>query len=559
MTGGFPVEYGNRMSGVVDISPATPREPLSTAVSLSFTNFGILNQGLFKDGHGQWLVSARHTYLDAVMKWVDPESGFKPTFNDLLFHLQLPMGERSVLGANLLGARDDLYYESWSDDGNLLEEQIEADQSSGYLWLNLKTAWSGRLYSETVLSSGQVEHGREGEIDTYWYDATVDDQRSFDFVGLKQDWTLELGRHLAKWGFDVRRLDGSYDYASWAIERDPLYNQGQPPLTTVRDIDLEPSGNQYGLYVADRFQVASRLVAEVGLRWDKQTYVGDDQLSPRLNISYLLGSRTTVRAAWGFYHQPQYINELQVEDGVSEFAPAQRAEHRLIGLEHSFPRFFDLRLELYHKDLTDLRPRYENQLNPMEVLPEIEPDRILVAPDRAVARGAEVLLSRSDSGPCSWWLSYAWSEAEDEIDGQWVPRSWDQTHTIAASLNYNRRGKWNFNLSGIYHTGWPTTAIEAEVRFTDDGTRYVVAWLGPRNAERYPDYKRFDLRASRTFELGAGSLRLFLEVINLLDNETLGRLDSVGFRIQPDGSLVVTEDWEYVMPILPTVGLRWVF
>ncbi len=560
MTGGFPAEYGNRMSGVIDITPATPRQASSTAVGLSFTNLGVLSQGLFDSGRGQWLVSARQTFLDTLMAQIDPDSGFDPSFNDLLARVQLPLGHRTVLSASILGAIDDLAFEDRGDFGDVLQEQVDADSSSTYAWLNLKTAWTSQLYSETVISYGQVERSRKGLIDKDANDATLDDQRAFDFVGFKQDWSLESSRrNLAKWGLDLRLLDATYDYTGRSIGRDQLFTGGGPPEIRERDIHLRPSGDQFSLYVADRFQLAEPLVAELGLRWDQQSYTDDDQLSPRLNLSYRLAELTTLRAAWGYYYQPQYINELQVEDGVTEFFPAQRAEHRLLALDRSWPRLLDLRVEAYRKDLTELRPRYENQLNPIEILPELEPDRILVAPDRAVAEGVEVQLKSDTGQPWSWWLSYAYAKAEDQIDGVWVPRSWDQTHTVIASLNFNRKGQWNFNLSGIHHTGWPTSAIVAEVGHLPDGGRYVIAGLGPRNAERYPDYVRLDLRASRTFQLRKSSIKLFLEVINLFDRENLGRINGLSFRIQPDGSLQVEEDREYVMPILPTLGVRWSF
>ena len=63
-------------------------------------------------------------------------------------------------------------------------------------------------------------------------------------------------------------------------------------------------------------------VVEIGLRWDRQNWIGDHQISPRLNLVYTAAPRTIVRAAWGMFHQSQRLNELQVEDGVDVFFPA---------------------------------------------------------------------------------------------------------------------------------------------------------------------------------------------------------------------------------------------
>jgi outer membrane cobalamin receptor len=559
MTGSFPIEHGNRMSGVIDISSSTPPKDGRTTIGVSTTNLGILSEGQFSDGRGEWLVTARRTYLDTVLKWVDPDTGLEPVFYDGFAKLRYSLGDRSVLSANVLGAMDDLYYSEMDGSNTVQEEELESSTDDLYAWLGMETSWTPALYSRTAFFHGNVNRQRKGWVEYYWYDAEVRDTRSMRVLGLTQDWSYVFSdRHVLRWGFDLRQMESEYDYKSRAEVRDSIFTGG-PPETTVRDIQLSPKGNQYGIYVADRFRLTEPLVVEAGLRWDRQTWANDEQLSPRVNLAYTLSGKTMLRAAWGRYHQPQYTYELQIEDGMTEFFPAQRADHLLVGVERALPKGLHLRVEAYHKDLSDLRPHFENQLNPIEILPEIEPDRIMVAPERAEANGIEVVFKKTSRGRWDWMFSYAYSKAEDWIDDEWVPRSWDQPHTVNFSINYMPTRRWNINLAGIYHTGWPTTAMEGQVHFNPDGTRWVDVWLGPRNRERYPDYMRLDLRASRSFRFGRGTAIVFFEVINLTNRENLGRLEGASFIILPDGSLEVTPDYESWMPMIPTLGVRWEF
>lgn len=554
MSGGFPVEYGNRMSGVIDITSSSPRDSRSTA-GISTTHMGFLSEGLFAGGRGQWVISGRRTDLDMMIDWVDPDNNLEPMFYDAFGKVSYRLGDRTLVSATALWARDDVHY---TEEDGYTEELLDSASTRWYGWLTSETAWSPRLSSRTILSTGSIDRERGGFID-YWYQSgDIDDSRTFDVLGLKQDWNLELSeRHALKWGFDVQRMEATYDYFASSVVSDPLFIAGGEPRVSRRDFDLEPDGNAYAAYVADRFLVTEPLVVEVGLRWDRQTVTDEDQVSPRVNMAYSISPRTTLRAAWGHYYQPQRLDELQVSDGVTEFQPAQRAEHRLLALEHAFPRGIDVRVEAYQKLITDVRPHWENLLNPIEIFPELEADRVLVAPDRSEASGAEIMLRYTGGRRWSGWLSYCYAKVEDLIDGEWVPRSWDQRNTVNFSLNYRRGERWNFNLSAAYHSGWPTTAVYGEVITEPDGSRWVRAQVGPRNRARLDEYLRFDVRASRDFQLRRAQFSIFIEVANLFNRDNLERPESFDWQVDQQGNLRLSVDYESFMPMIPSIGVRW--
>src|SRR5262249_48351105 len=151
------------------------------------------------------------------------------------------------------------------------------------------------------------------------------------------------------------------------------------------------------------------LTAEVGLRWDRQTYgniEADTQLSPRLNLLYDLREGTRLRAGWGRYFQPQAIDELQVQDGVDRVFSAQRNDQTILSFEQDLAHEIQLRIEAYRKQYAHLMTRFENVFDQLRLLPELQPDRTSVSPSSAVAKGVEILLSRRSPGPWNWWASY---------------------------------------------------------------------------------------------------------------------------------------------------------
>lgn len=555
--GGFPVEYGDRMSGVVDLSSAIPESGGRTIVSSSFMNSRFRTDGTFREGAGHWLISARSWYPDAVVQTTDREGeGFAPEYQDLLGKIQVPIGSRSILTASFLAARDVVDFTDLDD-----EESVAADSNTRYFWVSLKSLWSPRLYSQTVFSIGRIRSLRDGGIDEdSTFQATVTDRRGLDVVGLIQDWDYRPSdRVLLKGGLGARWLEARYEYASSAADLTDPPGAGGAGGPVTRNLNLEPEGKRFNAYVSGQLRPTDPLQIEIGLRWDRQTHTEESQVSPRLSLVHRLGPAGRIRATWGRYSQSQGIHELQVEDGVADFFPAQRAEQWSVGYDHDFGSGLTVRTDAYVKEISSLRPRFENLYNPFELLPEFESDRVRIAPARAEARGLDLTLAMDRGGPVAWWATGSRSSIEDEIDGRMVPRSWDQPYAFQFGLHVRKRETWDLTVTGTYHTGWPTTGVGAAGVEDPDGTTAIEPVPGPRNGDRYPDYHRMDLRASRHFRLGSGRLTVFAEITNLYGRDNVCCVEDFMFTPQTDGSIQVNREDGFWMQRVPSIGFAWEF
>ncbi|MCH9030295.1 MAG: TonB-dependent receptor [Bacteroidetes bacterium] len=208
-------------------------------------------------------------------------------------------------------------------------------------------------------------------------------------------------------------------------------------LWDTTDIKVSPNGNEFGVYLSERFRISPLLIAEGGLRYDHISYTSDGDISPRLNLLYRLGTKSTLRLGWGRFFQSQGINELDVEYGSQIFYPAQLAERRVVGFEHLFQNGIDLRIEAYHIKLSRSRPRYDILSSVALIFfPELGETSILLIPKGGVSKGIEFYLKRDIGNKFSWWGSYGLSWAEEKIDGVNVPKDFDQRHTIYIDTNY---------------------------------------------------------------------------------------------------------------------------
>jgi outer membrane cobalamin receptor len=549
-TGGFPANFGDRMSGVIDIHPVRAETAAHREISASLYNASALAAGRFHSGRADWAVSARRGNLDRVLEWSGMHLG-EPSYTDVYARLGHQLGSSMAISANLLQFDDDI--ELADTD---LEEQARARYRDRYWWLRLDMHPRESVTGATLLARADLESVRKGEAEQPGISSgSLEDRREHTIDSLQTDWSWQaFGPTLLQFGGEWRRSQGSYRYQDQA-EFDVVFDIPglQSEDSRANMLDLQRRGDQYGAYASLRVEVAEPLTLESGLRWDRSTLSDDGgHWSPRASVLYRLGATTSLRASWGHFVQGMSIEELPVSDGVTEFADTQRAEHWLLSFERRMSETVDLRIEGYHKRYTDPQPRYENLLNRLVILPELKPDRVRFDPVSARAVGVEASLRSVRSRPLFWWASYAWSRAEDELSETVVRRGWDQEHALNFGIGWKGE-RWELSLAGLWRSGWPTTQVELVA--TEDSATLQAPMA---NAQRLETYVDIDARIARKFQFEGGALlTLFFEVSNALNRRnsccTEYELDD-----ESEEPVFLTESIRS-LPLLPSLGVIWRF
>jgi hypothetical protein len=557
--GGFTANLGDRHGGFVEITSFVPGDSPRGELELGTLNSRFSYRSPISFASGSWLVSARGWYPEALFDTIElggPDT-LDPRFGDVYAKASFAPSSRHLVSAHGLLSYDRVKITETDKDE---KESVNALTRNGYIWFRALSAWSDTLSSETLLSGGRIERIRDGLSASEDESVEVDDGREINFVGFKHDAKWQIAAdHIFKAGLEVRKLDAEYKYLS-EFSAEPAASQS---------IGLDPEGTSLGVYAAYRTRVSQKLATEFGFRWDRQSYTGDNQLSPRFNAIWKAGERSELRLALGRFQQSQRIHELNIEDGDTTFRPAEVSEQAEASFLHGFPGGLKFRVDAYYRKLSDLRPRYENLFEPIELFPETSEDRLAVFPREARLRGLEVMLQGDASRPLFWWASYAASSAEDLdvsyrlsttdeiIDGPDAPRSWDQTHAGKFLFGYRWDDRWTLSMSGSVHTGWPTTPVSA-VR-SSDGSFEVEPIVKDRNSDRFPTYARLDVKARRAFSLPRGRLWLTLEVVNLTDQENECCVGD--FLVEPrgDGTADVEREFDSWLGITPSFSVLWEF
>lgn len=542
-TGGFPVRYGNRMGGVFDLRTIDALHEPRTALGLSVFNAMARRGGALQAFDADWLAAGRVGTLKPFIQAFAHDAG-SPTYADAYARLGHGDADRLRITANFLWSRDEL---AISREGQGEVAQIES--RNRYLWLRADRNWSNGIQGSLWLGHSSVDSFRSGLIDNPGIaGGSVEDDRSSAYRELRsrlawQPWP----RHWFEGGFEWLAEDADYDYVAGAIFSPAVADLFGRATTLSRTIELAPERERIALFAAHRWRIADAVTSEVGLRAQRTITTGTTAenwlYDPRINLLWQAGPVTQLRAHWGRFHQTDEVHELKVEDGLTSFPEAQRSEHWIVGLDHRLRNGVKLRLEGFRKLQAGPRPHFENLLDPLSPIPEIAPDRVMIAPVEAEVRGAEFSVIAEERA-VSWWAGVSWSEVRDLVDGRHVPRSWDQTWAASAGVDW-LRGPWRLGAVAGAHRGWPTTLVSGNA-------------LGERNAARFPSRFTLDLRAEYRKPLAVGKLAWVIELTNAVNigNTCCSELIAIDDGTGGVSFTTRRSDW---LPLVPSVGVLWEF
>ncbi len=574
MTGGFPAEYGDRETAVLEMRTRAPREGALTRAEIGIMQASVRAEGA--TDRLAYVFSGRMSHLDQAVKKFSPDDDFSPDFYDAFGKISLRANDRHTLSMNGLLAADDIVAVDEAFD------RFESRYANGYVWGTWNASLTNGAQVRTIAHLGQLFHRRQGTELGFDNNVTklVDDWRNTYIYGVKSDVQITGGkRHAPRFGVDLKRGQTSYDF----FERTLLPSElGSSQLRYATESALvDPTGTEIGLYASDKFRVSDPLTLDVGLRFDRQSWTDDSKISPRAGAAFSIDEQTVLRAAWGRYHQAQGVQEMQVEDGERAFQTASLSTHYVAGIERQIRRGLVFRAEAYYKDLADIKFRYENLDDETDFIPESEADRVKLFPLSGVSKGIELFLRR-DTGRVNWWMNYALSSVEETFDfsaaafevmGDTAPRRFDQRHSFSVDVIFRPKDNWHLGLGWEIREGWPYTPRLVETVTNSDGSQNSSLVVGEFMSGKYPLYHRLDMKISHWYDYGRVQMRFSFGLTNVYNRENVRRYTYTGGRFgggggfggggQPGGGQIpggtfgrLSEGW---LPALPFVDIGFGF
>ncbi len=584
-TGGFTAEYGDRMSGVLNLRTKQPKagQKSQSSVGVSLINARAFSMRSFNDEKSSWLISARRGYLDVLNKLTGNEFKLKPTYYDALGKVEHKLNQTHTLSGQFFLAYDRYKLDEMELEPGITVPNIDFSNTrygSYYTWVTLRSSFRPNLYARSLLYGGLIDQRRfwnnfDNDPKAHFNSGTIRDNRDFQLFGFKQDWGLEAAGNLfLKFGFDLRRSTVDYTYSK-DIQNE-LLSPNFPNDTIIIDrtaqFDTKKTltGNQLAFYLSTRFRILEPLTLETGLRYDYSSYTQDKLWSPRVNALYSLTRNTSLRGGWGYYYQTQAADELRIQFEETSTNRAQRAVHYVLGVDHQFDNGLYFRTEGYLKKISRMPVKYVTLGADIdEFYPESRDDLVQLTANKGTAKGMEFYLKYDSGEKISWWLSYVLSEAKDNVTdvnfaGKMTertgnqPRPWDQRHTLNIDAYYRLNASWQFNIAWQYRSGWSFTDFDVVRLRRSDGTFAYFHDYGTFNTSRYPSYQRLDARINKHFYTSKGKITVFVHVINALNHTNVSGADHEILSADASGFTAIKQK-ETWLGITPFAGVIWEF
>jgi hypothetical protein len=546
-TGGFPVKYGTRSGGVIDVTPRALDSGYENRLGADLLSYGVSSVGRSDTLPIEWLATARHSTPNVVLQ---PHGDIgEPSYFDVLGRLRWQVDPTVALTFGWLMLDDGV---TSSNDPSA--EQAVAHDRDVYSWIIADWIPSSALHARSSVAVTDTERSLNGTLNLPGAaSGQLHDGRDITTIDLRTDWTYlqtaallwDVGAEstFERAGLDFSRLE--------SLDQELADSLGRPADASVSSAQT-PRSTVFGLYGSGRYRWRE-LEIEAGLRLDRQDYHGlgsHSQLSPRVNLRFDPTSTWHWYGSWGHFRQAQRVDEWRSESNQSSPDPATHIVEVITGLEHNSSPTLHWRVEAYDNRWLSAHPYFDNYLNPLSLIPELGLDRVLLTPRGGASRGVE--LSAADQVGESWTVSgsYTVSHVTDDLAGQDIPRSWDQRHAFNADLTW-RHATTSASMVLSWHSGWPTAPVYL---VPAEGAQPSRLQIGPRNSTRWGDYLSVDVRVAHTLSLPLGDLDLWIDATNLLNRgnpccSSYAQVNGAGELAPP-----VTTAW---FPRVVNLGFDW--
>ncbi len=526
--GGFPAQYGGRLSSVIDVRLQDGNnQKFSGAGGIGLLASRLTLEGPLKKDRSSFIVSGRRTYVDLITRGLNRAqkasgSSANPIpdyyFYDLNAKVNFQLGEKDRVFVSGYFGRD-----VFSFDGDVFDFNFDWGNATGTLRWN--HVFSPRLFSNTTVTFSDYQYNIGNEVTGFSSNLgsnirDVNAKADF-YYALNNRRQFRFGAQLTGHTFTVGRLRAGSD-------------DGLVSFSAGKDY----RSLEWGAYWWDDWSLSERFALQGGLRWSGFHTSGNvyQGLEPRISSRFILTDDFSLKASYS--QMVQYLH-LVANAGVAlptdVWYPStagvrpQRSNQVAMGLSWFLGKGWSVELETYYKQL--LRQLEFVDGAQIFVNDDLEKE-FAIGSGRAY--GLEFSLEKK-TGKLTGWVGYTLARVIREdfapLDpsrsfaqsGQFAP-IYDRRHDLSVVLFWEISRRWAASATFVYGSGDLRWLPVGRLTFQDvAGTelKTVVPVFQDRNNFRLPDYHRLDAGLIWKFFPKWGESDLTLSIVNAYDRRNV--------------------------------------
>ncbi len=513
--GGMPAQYGGRLSSVVDVNMKEGninKTQVDAGIGLIASRFSI--QGPIKKDKASYIVSARRTYVDALIKPFVSKDASAYGSGYYFYDLNAKMNY-------IISKKDRIYLSGYFGKDVFDFRNAQRSFSTNIPWGNSTATFrwnhvfNRKLFANTSLVYNDYNFAFNGQQSNFSIKLSsgirdLNSKVDFDYYA-SPDHKVKFGALFTYHTFFPNLLTADQDTTAFA------------PNNTGRKF-----ANEIGVYIQDDWDINSRIKLNYGVRYSLFQQLGkhtkyktdadgnklDSVLygpseivqsyggwEPRATLRYAINDETSIKAA--VTRNLQYIHLVSNAGSTLPtdlWVPStyrvkpQISWQYAAGLFKNFENnMFETSLELYYKSMQN-QIEYKEGYTPSLKDPEEE-----FTFGKGWSYGAEIFLNKV-KGRFTGWLGYTLSWTNRKFPflngGEQYPSKFDRRHDLSLVGTYELSKKWKVSSVFVYGTGNAVTVPQSFY--------FINGILTQENSKindyRLKPYHRLDLSATLTPE-----------------------------------------------------------
>ena len=527
-TGAFPVDRGNALSSVMDISlrDGNPDKQRFKA-TLGASEVAFSGSGHF-DSKATYLFSVRQSYLQLLFKLLGLP--FLPNYIDAQAKVRVrPSESYEIIFLGLMGI------------DNMRLNLNEKGESNEYI-----LSYIPKIEQETFTVGATLKHFGGENIQTLSIGYSYLANRNKKYIDNDESSEDNLRLRLrSREGKATARLENRTLLGRWRLRAGAELSLRHFYTTSKQ---LLPSGERayfdYKSYLvftgcalffsADYRSSNEQLTASMGIRADASSYSSKmailwRQLSPRASISYSLGKGFYLSGSTGLYYELPPLTSLGFRkngDLVNRALEYMRVFSSAVGAEYRLRESLAVSLEGFYKLYSQVPLSLSDNI-PLTCKGNdygVTGNEVLISTAQGRAYGAELSARWQIANKINLVGAFTlyWSEFRSNRHSPYIPSAWDNRWILNISGTYDFPHRWSIGAKLSAIGGAPYTPYDEErtsLKSYWDAMGRAALDYSRYNDSRLKPFVQLDIRVDKVWEFQKWNLGVYIDLENVTFSE----------------------------------------